>query len=156
NPRNLRGSAEDALRGADVFIGLSGPGAIRPRALARMATRAIVFALANPDPEVPPEIAARYARVVATGRSDYPNQINNALAFPGVFKGALEVRARRITPAMEVAAARAIAGIIRPEELSEETIVPSIFNPRVVPAVARAVARAAVRGGVSRRALPIT
>ncbi len=118
NPRKLRGRLEDALRGANVFIGVSGPGVLHAKHLKRMARRSIVFALANPTPEIMPEEAARVAFIVATGRSDYPNQINNVLAFPGIFRGALNVRARRITEEMKQAAARAIAGCISPRELN--------------------------------------
>ncbi len=151
NPRKLRGCLRDALRGADVFIGVSGPGTIDARDLKRMARKPIVFALANPTPEIMPEEAMRIAHIVATGRSDYPNQINNVLAFPGIFRGALDVRARRITESMKQAAARAIAGCIAPGELSHEYIVPSVFNREVVRRVAQAVRRAAVRAGVARK-----
>jgi len=151
NPRKLRGRLEDALSGANVFIGVSGPGRLHAKQLKRMAAKPIVFALANPTPEIMPEEAARVAFIVATGRSDYPNQINNVLAFPGIFRGALNVRARRITEDMKLAAARAIAGCIGPRELSPEYIVPSVFNREVVQRVAEAVQRAAVRGGVARR-----
>ncbi len=135
------GDITEALRGADVLIGVSG-GAIPADAVAGMAPDAIVFALANPNPEVHPTVAARYASIVATGRSDFPNQINNVLAFPGVFRGALEARATRITDAMKVAAAEAIAGVVA-DELRPDAIVPSALDPRVAPAVAAAV-RAAV------------
>jgi malate dehydrogenase (oxaloacetate-decarboxylating) len=151
NPRDVRGSADEALAGADVFIGLSQPGAISVAAVERMAARSIVFALANPTPEVPPEAIAATAEVVATGRSDYPNQINNVLAFPGVFRGALDVRAREINEEMKVAAAHATAATIADTELSADYIVPSVFNRAVAPAVAAAVAQAADRTGVARR-----
>ncbi|MDE3068295.1 MAG: NAD-dependent malic enzyme [Verrucomicrobiota bacterium] len=151
NPRKLRGCLADALRGANVFIGVSGPGILQGRHLKRMAPRAIVFALANPTPEIMPEEAARTAFIVATGRSDYPNQINNVLAFPGIFRGALNVRARQITEDMKLAAARAIADCIRPNELSPEYIVPSVFNREVVRCVAEAVQRVAIRSGVARK-----
>jgi malate dehydrogenase (oxaloacetate-decarboxylating) len=131
----------DALAGADVFVGLSS--AVLPEEfLARMAPEAIVFALSNPDPEVHPEIARRHAAIVATGRSDFPNQINNVLAFPGVFRGALDAGARRITEPMKLAAADAILSVAR-EDLTAESIVPSPFDPRVAPAVSAAVAAAA-------------
>jgi malate dehydrogenase (oxaloacetate-decarboxylating) len=143
------GSLADALVGADVFIGVSG-GTVPEAVVARMAPEGIIFALANPDPEVDPELARRYARVVATGRSDYPNQINNVLAFPGVFRGALEVRARDITAGMAQAAAAALAGIVA-NELTVERVIPSVFDPRVAPAVAEAVAAAARGDGVARR-----
>ncbi len=154
NPENLRGSADELLAGADVFIGLSVPGAVSAQGVRRMAEGAIVFALANPDPEVVPEEIEGAAAVIATGRSDYPNQINNVLAFPGVFRGALDVRARTIDAEMELAAAQAIAGTIAPEELSADYIVPSVFNRAVAPAVAQAVAEAAQRTGSARRAAP--
>jgi malate dehydrogenase (oxaloacetate-decarboxylating) len=154
NPENLRGSADELLEGVDVFIGLSVPGAITPEGVRRMAPRAIVFAMANPNPEVDPEAIEGLAEVIATGRSDYPNQINNVLAFPGVFRGALDVRARTIDDEMEVAAARAIAATIAEDELAPDYIVPSVFNRAVAPAVAAAVAEAAERSGVARRAQP--
>ncbi len=133
------GTLKDALTDADVFIGVSAPDLLEPEDLAVMAEDAIVFPLANPDPEVDPTGAARYATVVATGRSDYPNQINNVLAFPGVFRGALDARARFITEDMKVAAAHALAEVIPPEELSSAYIIPGAFNERVAPAVAGAV-----------------
>jgi malate dehydrogenase (oxaloacetate-decarboxylating) len=151
NPRDLHGSADDALEGADVFIGVSQPGAISVAGVGRMGERAIVFAMANPTPEVPPEVIEATVEVVATGRSDYPNQINNVLAFPGVFRGALDVRAREINEEMKVAAAHAIAETIADTELSADYIVPSVFNRAVAPAIAAAVARAAEETGVARR-----
>jgi malate dehydrogenase (oxaloacetate-decarboxylating) len=151
NPARFKGSIEEAVKRADVFIGLSGPGVIRTEALRNMARDAIVFALANPTPEVRPEDVSSFARIIATGRSDYANQINNALAYPGVFRGALDVRARAINDAMKLAAARALAGIVRPSELHEDYIVPSVFNPRVVPIVAAAVADAARQTHMARR-----
>ena len=154
NPENLRGTADELLEGADVFIGLSVPGAITPEGVRRMAPRAIVFAMANPNPEVDPEAIEGLAEVIATGRSDYPNQINNVLAFPGVFRGALDVRARTIDSEMEVAAARAIAATIAEDELAADYVVPSVFNRAVAPAVAAAVAEAAERSGVARRVPP--
>ncbi len=156
NPRKLAGRLADALRGANVFIGVSGPGTVELRDLKRMAPKPIVFALANPTPEVMPEDAARVAHIVATGRSDYPNQINNVLAFPGIFRGALDVRARQITESMKQAAARAIANCISPGELSPEYIVPSVFNREVVRRVAEAVRRAAIRAGVARKKTWVT
>ena len=144
------GSVTDALIGADVFIGVSG-GTIPEEAVAKMAPDAIVFALANPNPEVHPDIAGRYARVVATGRSDFPNQINNVLVFPGIFRGALDVRATGISEAMKLAAANAIADLIESEELNESYIIPSPFDPRVATAVARAVTDTARRDGLARR-----
>jgi malate dehydrogenase (oxaloacetate-decarboxylating) len=151
NPENIRGTADDALAGADVYIGLSQPGAVTAAGVARMAADPIVFAMANPTPEVLPEEIAGLAAVIATGRSDYPNQINNVLAFPGIFRGALDVRATTITERMEVAAGHAIAAAISSEELSADYIVPSVFNRDVVPAVAAAVAEAAEADGVARR-----
>jgi malate dehydrogenase (oxaloacetate-decarboxylating) len=151
NPSNLKGSIEDGAAGAHLFIGVSGQGIFSARALKRMAKRPIVFAMANPIPEIMPEEAERYARIIATGRSDYPNQINNVLAFPGIFRGALDARARDINEPMKVAAARAIAESISDEELSEEYIVPSIFNKQVTRRVARAVETAAVASGLARR-----
>jgi malate dehydrogenase (oxaloacetate-decarboxylating) len=151
NPRELRGRLEDALPGANVFIGVSGRGVLHAKHLRRMARKPIVFAMANPTPEIMPEEAARVAFIVATGRSDYPNQINNVLAFPGIFRGALNVRARQITEDMKQAAARAIAGCIGPSELSPEYIVPSVFNHEVVRRVAEAVQRAAIKAGVARK-----
>jgi malate dehydrogenase (oxaloacetate-decarboxylating) len=151
NPRRCQGSADDALDGADVFIGLSAPGAVTADAVRRMADRSIVFAMANPIPEVMPEEIESDVEVIATGRSDYPNQINNVLAFPGVFRGALDVRAREINAEMEVAAAHALAGVVKPDELEADYIVPSVFNREVTPAVAEAVATAAEDSGVARR-----
>jgi malate dehydrogenase (oxaloacetate-decarboxylating) len=148
NAAALSGSIADALRGADVLIGVSG-GSVNEEALAGMAPNSIIFALANPTPEVHPEVAARHAAVVATGRSDFPNQINNVLAFPGIFRGALDARASRITENMKVAAADAIAGVVA-GELTIDAIVPSALDPRVAPAVAAAVAEAARRDGVAR------
>ncbi|HVC87038.1 MAG TPA: NAD-dependent malic enzyme [Gaiellaceae bacterium] len=150
NPNNEQGTADEMLAGADVFIGVSVPGAVTAAGIARMAPGPIVFALANPRSEVDPEEIEQIAAVIATGRSDYPNQINNVLAFPGVFRGALDVRARAITPEMELAAAHAIAGVIPAEELSADYIVPSVFDRSVAPAVARAVSEAAVSAGVAR------
>jgi malate dehydrogenase (oxaloacetate-decarboxylating) len=142
------GGIQEALIGADVLIGVSG-GTIGESALAGMAPGGIIFALANPTPEVAPHIAAKYAAIVATGRSDFPNQINNVLAFPGIFRGALDARATTITPRMKVAAADAIAEVVS-DELRADAIVPSALDPRVAPAVAAAVMRAAERDGVAR------
>jgi malate dehydrogenase (oxaloacetate-decarboxylating) len=151
NPRNRSGSIGDALRGAHLFIGVSGPGIVSARDIKRMAKDPIVFALANPTPEIMPEEVEPIARIIATGRSDYPNQINNVLAFPGIFRGALDCRARTINEPMKVAAARAIAESINPDELSEEYIAPSIFNKQVTRRVARAVEAAARASNVARR-----
>jgi malate dehydrogenase (oxaloacetate-decarboxylating) len=143
------GSLTEVLAGADVFIGVSG-GTVPEAAVATMADDAVIFGLANPDPEVHPEVAHQHARVVATGRSDYPNQINNVLAFPGIFRGALDVRATAITEGMKLAAATALAHLVA-EDLREDYIVPSPFDERVGPAVATAVAEAARADGVARR-----
>jgi malate dehydrogenase (oxaloacetate-decarboxylating) len=151
NPENLQGTADELLEGADVFIGVSVPGAVSVEGIRRMAPRAIVFAMANPNPEVDPEEIEGLAEVIATGRSDYPNQINNVLAFPGVFRGALDVRARTVDSEMELAAAQAIADSIAADELAADYVIPSVFNRSVVPAVAAAVAEAARRTGVARR-----
>jgi malate dehydrogenase (oxaloacetate-decarboxylating) len=156
NPDGLRCSADEALEGADVYIGLSGPGAVSAAGVRRMAKDAIVFAMANPVPEVEPEAIHDVAAVVATGRSDYPNQINNVLAFPGVFRGALDVRASSITSEMRVAAAHAIASVIPREDLGREYIVPSVFNRDVTPRVAADVAAAAEVSGVARHPRPQT
>jgi malate dehydrogenase (oxaloacetate-decarboxylating) len=153
NPERLTGSADEVLRGADVFIGLSAPGAITADGVFSMTDDAIVFAMANPVPEVNPEAVASKAAVLATGRSDYPNQINNVLAFPGVFRGALGARATRITPRMRAAAAAALAATIAPEELSADYVVPSVFNRAVAPAIAAAVRRTAEEDGVARKLL---
>jgi malate dehydrogenase (oxaloacetate-decarboxylating) len=141
NPRGLSGGVGDALAGADVFVGVSA-GRVEESFIASMAPESIVFALSNPDPEIQPERAARYASIVATGRSDFPNQINNVLAFPGVFKGALDAGARRITEGMKLAAAEAILSVLG-DELAADKIVPSPLDPRVAPAVADAVAAVA-------------
>jgi malate dehydrogenase (oxaloacetate-decarboxylating) len=149
NPDALTGAPVDALEGADLFVGLSGARIFPAEELRRMNDDAMVFAMANPTPEVSPEDAAQYARIVATGRSDYPNQINNVLCFPGIFRGALDVRARAITEQMKTAAARAIARIIPESELREDYIVPSVFNRDVSPAVAAAVAEQAKAQGTA-------
>ena len=148
NPRGLSGELRDALRGSDVLIGLSAA-AVSEELVASMAPGSIVFALSNPEPEIHPEIAARHAAIVATGRSDFPNQINNVLAFPGVFRGALDAGAQRITDGMKLAAAEAIFDVAG-DELAADRIVPSPLDPRVGPAVAAAVAAAAVADGVIR------
>ncbi len=151
NPEGFAGSADEALARADVFLGLSGPGAVTRDGVASMNEGAIVFAMANPTPEVSPEEIEGLAAVVATGRSDYPNQINNVLAFPGVFRGALDVRASAINEEMKLAAAHAIAAVVKPDELGAEYIVPSVFNRDVAVAVASAVSAAAEQTGVARR-----
>ncbi len=148
NSAGRTGSLVDALRGADVFLGVSA-GKVPEHAVASMAADAIIFAMANPDPEIHPDIAHKYARVVATGRSDFPNQINNVLAFPAVFRGALSVRATAITEGMKLAAAAALASVVA-DELAEDLVIPSPFDPRVGPAVAAAVAEAARSEGVAQ------
>jgi malate dehydrogenase (oxaloacetate-decarboxylating) len=149
NAEGRSGSPADVLDGADLFIGLSGPKVLPAEALARMNRDAMVFAMANPDPEVSPEEAAPYVRIMATGRSDYPNQINNVLCFPGIFRGALDVRAPQITEEMKMAAARAVASIVRDDELREDYIIPSVFNREVVNVVADAVATEARESGTA-------
>ena len=151
NPRRRQGSLSHVLEGADFFLGVSAPRLLHAEDIKKMAKDAIVFALANPVPEIMPEEAEEYAAVVATGRSDYPNQVNNVLVFPGVFRGALDCRASTINQAMNLAAARAIAGLIADDELNEENIIPSVFDRRVAPAVASAVVEAAVKSGVARK-----
>jgi malate dehydrogenase (oxaloacetate-decarboxylating) len=146
-----QGTLRDALKGADVFIGLSVGNIVTAEDLDLMAADRIVFAMANPDPEVPPDLATSHCRIFATGRSDYPNQINNALAFPGIFRGALDVQARDINEAMKLAAAKALAETIPSAALSEDYIIPSVFDKDVVPRVAKAVATAARETGVARR-----
>jgi malate dehydrogenase (oxaloacetate-decarboxylating) len=147
NHEHRAGSPAEVIEGADLFVGVSGARALPPAALGAMAKDAIVFAMANPTPEVAPEEAAPYARVIATGRSDYPNQINNVLCFPGIFRGALDVRAREITEAMKMAAAEGIAAIVGDDELRADYVIPSVFNRAVAPAVAAAVAGEARRSG---------
>ena len=152
NRRKLTGELADALRGADVFIGVSAPNIVTADMISQMAEGAIVFPMANPVPEIMPDEAIRGgAAVVGTGRSDYDNQINNVLAFPGIFRGALDVRARDINDEMKMAASYAIASLVSAEELSPSYIIPQAFDKRVGPAVAKAVAEAAVRTGVARK-----
>lgn len=151
NPKKLRGSIENVSKGRTMFLGLSGPGVFSVEALKSMAKDPIVFALANPTPEISPEEAAPYARIIATGRSDYPNQINNVLAFPGIFRGALDVHATQINEQMKLAAAKAIAGTLTDDELSEDNIIPSVFDKRVVQAVTAAVRQTAIDTGVIRK-----
>jgi malate dehydrogenase (oxaloacetate-decarboxylating) len=148
NSSGFTGSIEEAMVGADVYIGLSA-GKVAESDVAKMAPHSMIFAMANPEPEIHPDIARRYARVVATGRSDFPNQINNVLAFPGVFRGALDVHASAITEHMKLAAASALCDVVG-EDVSEEYVIPSVFDPRVGPAVAAAVAAAAREDGVAR------
>jgi len=154
NPERREGSLAEVLPGADVFIGVSGPGLVTAAELRTMAPDPIVFALANPDPEITPEEADGVAAVIATGRSDYPNQINNVLAFPGIFRGALDVAATSITEGMKLAAAEAIAACVDEDQLAHDHIVPSVFDERVAPRVAEAVARTAVEEGVCRMHRP--
>ena len=156
NPRRLRGSSDDALAGADVFVGLSTPGAVTVDGIRAMGDDAIVFAMANPTPEIAPEEIEGMAAVVGTGRSDYPNQINNVLAFPGVFRGALDVRATAITREMELAAAHALAAAVDREHLEPDYVIPSVFDKRVSAAVSAAVSDAAQAGGVARRERDVT
>jgi malate dehydrogenase (oxaloacetate-decarboxylating) len=151
NPDKFKGKIEGALEGADVFLGLSGPGTIEASALKKMGRDAIVFAMANPVPEIMPEEAAPFVRIMATGRSDYPNQINNVLCFPGIFRGALDCQATDINEEMKLAAAYAIASVISENELNEDYIIPGVFNPKVVELVAPAVAQMAIKTGVARR-----
>lgn len=150
NPRKIKGKLTDALSGAHVFIGLSAPNILKPEDIEKMEKDRVVFALANPDPEIAPELAMPLVRIMATGRSDYPNQINNVLAFPGLFKGLLEVRAKGVDKEIFFAAANAIANIIKDEELNEDYIIPSIFNKRVALAVSNAVSERAKKLKLAR------
>jgi malate dehydrogenase (oxaloacetate-decarboxylating) len=151
NPEGRTGGLAEAVRGADLFLGLSAPKVLTVEHLQSMAEDPIIFAMANPEPEIMPEVAMEHARIIATGRSDYPNQINNVLCFPGIFRGALDVRARDISEDMKLAAADAIAAVIPAESLAEDYIIPSVFDERVAPAVAETVAEAAKRNGTARR-----
>jgi malate dehydrogenase (oxaloacetate-decarboxylating) len=150
NPEQISGQPDEVIEGMDLFVGLSGPGIIKPESLEKMNDDAIVFAMANPNPEVMPEDAAPYVRIMATGRSDYPNQINNVLAFPGIFRGALDAGAPGITEEMKLAAAKGIAMAVTEEDLSEDYIIPSVFNREVAPQVAKAVVEEAKREGIAR------
>ena len=152
NRENKRGLLKDVLKGADAFIGVSAPNILVGEDIKHMARDPIVFAMANPSPEIMPEAAAPYVAVMGTGRSDYPNQVNNLLAFPGLFRGALDVRARKISEGMKLAAARAIADIVG-EERNAEYVIPSVFDARVVDAVAEAVKKAAIEEGLARRTI---
>ena len=146
NPNNETGSLADALKGADIFVGVSAPNIVTPEMVQSMAADSILFAMANPTPEIMPDVAkAAGARVVGTGRSDFPNQVNNVVAFPGIFKGALEGRATQITEEMKLAAAEAIAGLVPDDELSDDNIMPEAFNPKVAEVVAEAVKSHIVR-----------
>ena len=150
NPERVQGGPAEAIEGCDLFVGVSGPGLINAEDLQRMADDAIVFAMANPTPEVMPEEAEPYVRIMATGRSDYPNQINNVLCFPGMFRGALDAGAPRITEEMKLAAATGIAEVVSDEDLNEDYIIPSVFDRDVAPAVAAAVVEEARRAGIAR------
>nr|MBA2239976.1 NADP-dependent malic enzyme [Solirubrobacterales bacterium] len=150
NPGGAAGSPAEVIEGCDLFVGLSGPSVIEAEALERMNDDAIVFAMANPEPEVTPEEAAPHVRIMATGRSDYPNQINNVLAFPGIFRGALDAGAPRITEEMKLAAARGIADVVADKDRSEDYIIPSVFDRNVAPAVAEAVVAEARNAGIAR------
>jgi malate dehydrogenase (oxaloacetate-decarboxylating) len=151
NPDGITGNLSDAIVGADLFLGLSMPRVLTVEHLESMAEDPIVFAMANPIPEIMPEEAAGRARIMATGRSDYPNQINNTLCFPGIFRGALNCRAREINEEMKLAAARALAEVIPEENLSPDYVIPSVFDERIVPAMAEEVEKAAHSSGVARR-----
>jgi len=150
NRKRIKGSITDAMKGADVFIGLAGPNVIKPDDIKKMSKEPVVFALANPEPEIPPEDAFPLVRILATGRSDYPNQTNNMLAFPGMFRGLLDVRAKGVNEEVYFSAAKAIAYTIDDDELNEEYIVPSIFNKKVVPSVSQAVAEVAKDTGLAQ------
>ena len=151
NPEGRTGDLAEAVRGADLFLGLSAPDVLTVDDLKTMNEDPIIFAMANPDPEIRPEVAMGHARIIATGRSDYPNQINNVLCFPGIFRGALDVRAHEIDEGMKLAAANAMADVIPEEDLSEDYIIPSVFDERVAPAVAEAVSEKAKETGMARR-----
>jgi malate dehydrogenase (oxaloacetate-decarboxylating) len=154
NPGCEKGNLSNVIRDADVFIGVSGPGVLTVDDLKSMARDSIVFTMANPEPEIAPELALPHVRVLATGRSDFPNQINNVLCFPGLFRGVLDCRASRVTEGMKLAAAKAIASVVREDEISESYIVPSVFNKAVAKSVSAAVIRAAVEDGVARKTMP--
>jgi malate dehydrogenase (oxaloacetate-decarboxylating) len=150
NPEGIQGPISKALKGADLFIGLSQPGVIHVEDIKKMAKNPILFVMANPDPEIMPEEVGRSARIIATGRSDYPNQINNVLCFPGLFRGVLDCQAREINDPMLFAAANAIAQMVAEEELSEDYIIPGVLNKRVPERVATYVKEAAIQTGVAR------
>jgi len=151
NLEKIKGTLSDAIKGADVFLGLSAAGALKPEMVKNMASDAIIFAMANPTPEIMPDIAKKAgARIVCTGRSDFPNQVNNCLGFPAIFKGALKVRASQINEKMKLAAAHALASLISDDELNDENVIVDAFDPRVVEAESEAVAQAAIESGVAR------
>ena len=151
NPDNSTGTLAEGMVGADMLLGLAGPGLVTPEQVSKMASDAIVFALSNPDPEIWPEEVPDNVRVMATGRTDYPNQVNNSLCFPGLFRGVLDVRASTINDEMKIAAAIAIAGVIPDSHISEDFIIPSVFDKNVAKRVSRGVARVAQETGVARR-----
>ena len=151
NPKNIKGDLSKALKNADCFIGLAGPGIVNTSMLEKMSKNSIVFALANPTPEIMPELIPNNVLIMATGRSDYPNQVNNSLAFPGIFKGLLEVRAKTISNGMKISAAKAIASVIPKNLLSADFIIPSVFDKNVVEEVSKSIASTAVKEGVSRK-----
>ncbi|HIB35117.1 MAG TPA: NAD-dependent malic enzyme, partial [Dehalococcoidia bacterium] len=151
NPENIKGDLKKALKNADCFIGLAGPNIVSKEMLKQMRPQSIVFALANPIPEIMPELIPSNVKVMATGRSDYPNQVNNSLAFPGIFKGILEVRAKTITDKMKISAAKAISSVIPRRLLSSDFIIPSVFDKNVVKSVSENIAAAAIKEGVSRK-----
>ncbi len=154
NPQGLSGKLSEVIKGADVFIGVSGPGVLKAEDIISMAADPIVFAMANPEPEINPEDAEPYTRILATGRSDYPNQINNVLCFPGLFRGVLDCQASVINEDMKLAAAKAIAAVVLDDEVNEHYIIPSIFNDKVVDHVRHAIIETAIRTGVARRVPP--
>ena len=152
--KNIKGDLTKALKNADCFIGLAGPNIVSKEMLKQMKPQSIVFALANPTPEIMPELIPANVKVMATGRSDYPNQVNNSLAFPGIFKGILEVRAKTITDKMKISAAQAISSVIPRRLLSSDFIIPSVFDKKVVKSVSENIAAAAIKEGVSRKKKP--
>jgi malate dehydrogenase (oxaloacetate-decarboxylating) len=151
NPRRIKGTLSEALQGANVFLGLSSPNIVTPDDIRKMAKDPVVFALANPDPEIAPEDALPLVRVLATGRSDYPNQINNMLSYPGIFRGLLDVQAKGVNETVKFAAAAAIAHVLKDDDLHEDYIIPSGFDRKVVAAVAHSVAEAAKKTGLARK-----
>ena len=152
NPDNIKGDLSDALVGADLFVGVSAPGILKPEMVKTMNRDAIIFAMANPTPEImPDEAKAAGARVIGTGRSDFPNQVNNVLAFPGIFRGALDVRAKEINEEMKLAAAYAIANYIKDEDVNENNVIPSALDKNVAIKVAEAISKAARESGVARK-----